>query len=240
MLTRTAHLYDLVYDPLVDYDERAHEVRAAIRKRNPKARTLLDVGCGTGRYLERLRADYEVCGVDISPEMVSICASRLAGVPVSVGDMADFDLQRRFDAVICLFGSIGYTRTLDGMRSAVAAMALHLAPGGVLVLDGWVELGHWEPGRVTLHSGGDDSTTVVRMMRSAVDPDDATVSVLDMHYLAGTANGVEHIAERHELGLFSRAEYMEACSDIGLRQVRAYDGPFGGHRSRIIASAPED
>ncbi|HEX9009372.1 MAG TPA: methyltransferase domain-containing protein, partial [Holophagaceae bacterium] len=107
MFTSSAHLYDLVYDAVVDYDERCEEMHKAIRKRNPRARTLLEVGCGTGRNLERLRAHYEVAGIDVSPAMAALCTARLPAVPVAVADMADFDLGRRFDAVICPFSSIG-------------------------------------------------------------------------------------------------------------------------------------
>ena len=32
--------------------------------------------------------------------------------------MTDFDLGRRFDAVICLFSSIGYTRTTAGLNGS--------------------------------------------------------------------------------------------------------------------------
>jgi SAM-dependent methyltransferase len=236
---RSAHLYDLLYDTIVDYDARVAEIRDVIRRRNPGARTLLDVGCGTGRYLERLRPDYAVTGIDIEPAMVEVCRARVPDVPVSVADMTDFDLGRRFDAVICIFGGIGYTRTLPRMRAAMAAMARHLAPGGVLVVDGWVDREQWRPGRIDVHRAEDDHTTVVRMT-CAVDDPDPTASVLEFQYLVGTHAGIEHIAERHELGLFSRAEYIEACSDAGLRDVRAYDGPTGPARPRIVASAGRD
>lgn len=241
MFSRTAHLYDLIYSGVVDYAARADEIDETVRRRTPSARSLLEVGCGPGRYLELLRdRGYEdVAGIDLDPGMVAVCAERLPGVPVTLADMAGFELGRRFDAVICPFSSIGYVRTLQRMRSAVASMARHLASGGVLLFDGWIERGHWQPGLLTVHSGRDESTSVARMMRSDVIADDPTLSVMDMHYLIGTAAGVEYVTERHELGLFTRAEYVEACVDAGLREVRAYDSPMGGRRSRIVAGAPE-
>ena len=37
------------------------------------------------------------------------------------------------DVVTCLFSSIGYARTTDRLNAAVASMADHLLPGGVLI-----------------------------------------------------------------------------------------------------------
>lgn len=48
-------------------------------------------------------------------------------------------LDRRFDAITCLFGSIGYMGSTAELNAAVAAMAAHLQPGGVLIVDGWVQ-----------------------------------------------------------------------------------------------------
>jgi len=51
--------------------------------------------------------------------------------------MSDFHLPRRYDAVLCLFSSIGYLRTLDRVEAALACFQEHLAPGGVLIVEPW-------------------------------------------------------------------------------------------------------
>ena len=48
-----------------------------------------------------------------------------------LADMSDFHLGRHYDAVICLFSSIGYVRTLDRVTHAIGRFRDHLAPGGV-------------------------------------------------------------------------------------------------------------
>jgi hypothetical protein len=49
------------------------------------------------------------------------------------------------------------------------------------------------------------------------------VSFLDFHYLIGTPDGVEHITEHHELGLFSDDQYRSALRSAGLETT--FDTP---------------
>ena len=77
------------------------------------ARTLLDVACGTGRHLEYLRSSFETEGVDADDAMLDVARARLRDVPLSVGDMRDLDLGRRFDVVTCLFSAIGFVYDLE-------------------------------------------------------------------------------------------------------------------------------
>lgn len=55
--------------------------------------------------------------------------------------MRQLDLGRTFDAVICMFSSIGHLTNPDDMREAFRRLPRHLAPGGVLIVDGWVLAG---------------------------------------------------------------------------------------------------
>src|SRR5689334_7488828 len=136
MFTESASFYDAIY-AFKDYDAEAVKIAAAIRARAPGARTLLDVACGTGMHARRLAGQhgFVVDGVDRDPVMVRLAqAAHPAGRFVE-GDMTAFDLGRRYDAVTCLFGSIGYLRTIDRVRLALACFRRHLASGGVMVVE---------------------------------------------------------------------------------------------------------
>jgi predicted TPR repeat methyltransferase len=88
-------------------------VSALIRRHQPRARTLLDVACGTGRHLEHLRREFDCQGLDLDEGLLAVAAGRLPGTRLTRADMTDFALGRRFDAVICLFSSIGYLATVE-------------------------------------------------------------------------------------------------------------------------------
>src|SRR3954447_5484559 len=119
MFSRSAHMYDAIYASVRDYPREAAEVDRLIQEHRPGARTLLDVACGTGAHLEHLK-DYELEGLDLDPEMLAIARERLPDVAFHEGDLVEFDLDRRFDAVVCMFSSIGYVRTEERLRSAIA------------------------------------------------------------------------------------------------------------------------
>jgi len=115
VFSRSARLYDAVYASMRDYPREAAELDRLIQERRPGARTLLDIVCSTGAHLEHLTG-YEVEGLDLDPEMLGVARERLPNVPLHEGDMADFELRKRFDAVVSMFSSIGYVLTEERLR----------------------------------------------------------------------------------------------------------------------------
>ena len=213
MYERSASVYDELYSHRRDYAADAARLRDLIRARKPEAASLLDVACGTGRHLELLRADFDVAGVDASAEMLRIARERLPGLNLVQADMVEFDLARRFDAVTCLFSSIGYVRTEAGLRRAIANFARHLSAGGVLIVEPWLEPVAFEDGRVSLNVLSDEPLRKIAGM--IVSRRDGHLSRLEMRLLIGTAGGIEEIAETHELGLFTHAQTRDAFNGAG-------------------------
>ena len=67
-----------------------------------------------------------------------------------------------FDVVTCLFGSIGYADGPEGLRAAVASITAHLAPGGVMIVDGRLRAAAWRDGVVPVVVAEDGSRRVGR------------------------------------------------------------------------------
>jgi len=131
MYQRSARFYDLIYSAsrFKPVEEWAAEVHAIIQERNPAAGTLLDVACGTGHHLSYLRDHYSAEGVDISEEMLRVARARLPDVPLHHADMRTLDLGRTFDAVTCLFSSIGYAQEPDELATTDEYVAAVEAAG---------------------------------------------------------------------------------------------------------------
>lgn len=213
---KSARIYDLLYvgTGIKDYLAESVELRRIIEESSPGAKTLLDVACGTGAHLAELRQWYEVEGADLSPAMLAVARDRLPGIQLHEADMRTLDLGRTFDAVICLFSSIGYVTDPAAMRSAVARLAAHVAPGGVLVLDGWVRPDDWREGaRREPDIAQDDEALVVRLSFARRE---GNITNLDMHHLVQTAEGVDYFVENHRLALTPTEDYVSAVEGAGL------------------------
>ena len=234
MFRSTAHVYDLIYEAQgKDYASEAAEIRRLLHERNPGARTLLDVACGSGAHLERLSTWFDATGVDLDPEMLAQARRRLPHLRLEVADMRAFDLGERFDAITCLFSAVGYLAGTDELDAAVATMARHLAPGGVLIVDGWVRPDEWRddaPPHVEVARSDDREVTVVRLSRSTRR---GNRTHLELHHLVASAEGVEHLVDEHDLTLFTTDEYVQAFMRAGL-DVSVVDGPMPG-RDRFVA-----
>jgi SAM-dependent methyltransferase len=211
----TAKYYDLIYEAAgKDYAQESADIRQLIDSRRPGARRLLDVACGTGGHLRHLRQWYEVKGVDLDPSMLDEARLQLPDVPLAEADMRTLELGERFDAVVCLFSSIGYMRSTKELAAATSAMARHLEPGGVLVLDGWVRPDAWiDGGLTTVETARAADVTVVRLGRSARQ---GATTTLELHHLIATDDGIEHVVDHHELTLFTPDDYVVALQGAGL------------------------
>lgn len=237
MYGRSAEIYDLLYTGigLKNFATEAAQLHDVVQAARPGARTLLDVACGTGALLAEMRRWYEVTGVDVSPAMLEVARRRLPNVPLVEGDMRTFDLGRTFDAVTCLFSSIGYMTEEGDVERAVARMAAHVAPGGVLIVEGWLRPDRWLDGhRAEPEVVSDGDVTVVRLAHGRRD---GPITTLDMHHLVRTSAGIDHFSELHSLRLVPTYDYVAAFEKAGLRARVASDYMPG--RDRVIGTRPD-
>jgi SAM-dependent methyltransferase len=104
---------------------------------------VLELGCGTGRVALALAArGHQVVGVDISEAMLRIAQAKRMRAPAAQGrnvqfllhDMLTLKLPLRFHAVICPYYAFNHLDGRPRRAQAVAAMARHLAPGGVAII----------------------------------------------------------------------------------------------------------
>ncbi|MGI9627360.1 MAG: methyltransferase domain-containing protein [Longimicrobiales bacterium] len=211
--SKAPELYDLLYQEK-DYAGEAAALAEVVKSRCPDAVSVLDVCCGTGEHARHLESlGFTVDGLDIEPSFVEQAGAKgLRGV-FHVGDMTDFTLPDRYDAVVCLFSAIGYSKTVEALEKAVGSMAAHLSDGGVLVIEPWFEPGELTSSWINLLGAKSDEVSVARMSRTMVE---GTTSRLEFEYLVGTSEGIERRSEVHELGLFTKDQMAGAFLAAGL------------------------
>ena len=195
-----------------------------IKRFAPEAKSLLDTACGTGKHIQLLMDRYECEGLDLNQELLDIAAQRCPGIRFINADMTDFDTGRTYDVVTCLFSSIAYVRSKESLMNAIECMAKHLNRGGLLIVEPWFSKDTFWTDRVTANHYDSKDLKITWMYTSKLE---FGFSVLEIHYLVGTTEGVTHFTEKHVLGLFTDAEYREAYQNAGLDVYYDKDGLFG-------------
>lgn len=145
MVTETeafAEKYAMYYDLFnnsKDYTKEVSFLDQTFKKYGKNVKSLLDLGCGTGIHDNMLsKKGYTVTGLDLSPEMIKIANSRKEkNTEFVVGDMSNFDLSKKFDAVISMFAAFGYLTKNEQIASALESIKKHLNPGGLFIMDCW-------------------------------------------------------------------------------------------------------
>jgi len=101
----------------------------------------LDVGCATGRLLlSYLEAGIDTDGVDVSPEMLAVLRRKAAARGLDVSrrlfqqSMDALALPRRYRTIVVSSSSFQLLTDPDAAAAALRRFALHLEPGGTLVM----------------------------------------------------------------------------------------------------------
>jgi SAM-dependent methyltransferase len=108
------------------------EIVCAVAQRVlPAGTRVLDVGCGTGFVLERLRERYRAYGLDVSPISLELCQKRGLS-QVSLGGPEDLSAVQgfRFQGVFLL----DVLEHLDDDAEALRQISGVLAPGGAVIV----------------------------------------------------------------------------------------------------------
>ncbi len=226
MFSTSAQYYDEIYASVdKDYPAEADKTNTIIQKhKQTNGKSLLDVACGTGVHAGYLSKYYQVEGLDLDKQMLKVARKRHPAIRFHQGDMTAFDLGRQFDAIVCLFSSIGYVKTKSRLQKAIKTMERHLRPGGILLIEPWFNAKQWHPGRASMTQVNKPDLKIVRMSYSGQRKN---VSTIEFRYLIGTAKGIEYHVEIHELGLFSHREYRDAFKAAGLQVSHDSEGLDG-------------
>ncbi len=111
----TEALYDLYRSELDEY----------------KVKTLLDVGCGRGGFMERMISDGVACkGVDLSSLMVEEC--RAKGLDAECTQAKDID--GKYDAIVSIFDVLNFMQK-DELLEFLESMAEKLEDDGIFIAD---------------------------------------------------------------------------------------------------------
>jgi cyclopropane fatty-acyl-phospholipid synthase-like methyltransferase len=139
-------VYDLLarhYDAVTgDSSAETGFIDSIVKRAHGQGATLLEVACGTGGIIAALADRYRVSGLDISPGMLAVAREKLpAGTPLHLADMSSFELNVKFDAIICVYHGINHLLDFSAWESFFDCAHRHLNDDGVLVFDTYTASG---------------------------------------------------------------------------------------------------
>lgn len=128
--------YSLLYGHRDEVDAQAW-VDAILDKWSlPVGSHVLDLACGRGRHASCFAAaGMKVTGIDISEASIDEARALVPKAEFSVRDMREPFAPETFDAVCCLFTSLGYFEDLEDDHRVFRVVADALRPGGRFVVD---------------------------------------------------------------------------------------------------------
>lgn len=136
-LYSNARLYDLMYPQTSEVNKKVgFYLDLATAARQP----VLELACGTGSMLLPIAAKGIACeGLDLSSDMLAEARAKFDARAVHalfhIGDMASFDLGRRFGLVFIASNSLLHLHSADDIVQCIQSVRRHLDKGGRFVFD---------------------------------------------------------------------------------------------------------
>lgn len=210
-----AHYYNLLYKDK-NYAAEAEYVSNLIRKFHLEAKTILELGSGTGIHAGLLaKKDFQVHGIERSQEMLARALALTkktrpehGSLNFSLGDIRDIRLQKKFDVVISLFHVISYQTSNDDVTAAFATARHHLKPGGIFIFDVW-----YGPAVLTqrpdvrIKRMADEKIEVTRLAEPVLHPNENLVDVNYHVFIRhGETGTVSELKETHIMRYFFQPE----------------------------------
>jgi hypothetical protein len=184
-----------------------------VAARRPSATSLLEVSEVAGAYLTQLGRRFEHVEVVTTSAAAGTAAHQaLPSAAIHETAVEDLDLPRRFDVAAAL-GTALTTLPLSGLAAAVAVLAQHLNPGGLLLIEPF-----WLPDHATRRStdartGRDGHGRTVSAVYQGAPRDGG--HVVQRHALIAEQDGVRHISDTRTLYAFGHADYATALAAAG-------------------------
>jgi len=175
--------YDLLYKEK-DYKAETEYVGRLLEENGITTGSILELGCGTGKHAEQFaKIGYSVHGIDLSSEMIKEAKKRELNhlsnqLYFEIGNICDFSVDKKFDAVISLFHVASYMIKNEQLVAMFKTAAKHLNSGGIFIFDFWYGPGViTTPPTIRLNRLENEEVNVLRIAEPKIHSDENVVDV---------------------------------------------------------------
>ena len=125
-----AWYYDSLMEPKF-YEDYFHFI-----KENASFKSVLDLGCGTGRLdAQLMNENITLDGIDLSKQMIDIASSTIQNAHFEVADMLTYQSDKKYDLVLCVCDSLNYILGFDNQVQILKNVYDYLNEDGTFIFD---------------------------------------------------------------------------------------------------------
>lgn len=215
--------YDLLYKDK-NYKAEAQFIVDLIKKNHPGAKTILNLGCGTGQHdLFLADAGFSVTGIDLSEEMIKIAKTKNSSSKCNFihGDARSLELDTKFDVVISLFHVLSYQTSNRDVSNFFNTIYSLLTDGGISIFDYW-----YGPAVLSIKPEQrikEFDSSGMQITRRAMTEMNYLANIATVNYdiivKDKTINTIKEIQEKHPMRYFFSPELLMFTEIAGLNQI---------------------
>jgi dTDP-3-amino-3,6-dideoxy-alpha-D-glucopyranose N,N-dimethyltransferase/dTDP-3-amino-3,4,6-trideoxy-alpha-D-glucopyranose N,N-dimethyltransferase len=216
--------YDKIYH-FKNYKQEADSIIKIIKKhKKSKGNNLLELGCGTGKHLTYLSGKYNCLGTDLNEGILSEARKLHQNIKFQKVDMTNFNLNEKFDIIICLFSAMGYVKTKSNLKKTIKNISNHLEKGGICIIEGWFSKEEFIDKKTFLHTYEDENLKIARTCWSRKK---GNISELNFQFnIVDKKKGPIFFEDKHELGLFDKKYTQDLMTKSGFEIIQYQDRNF--------------
>ena len=213
-----AAYYDLLYQDK-NYQKEAQYICGLLDDNGIRSGEILELGSGTGKHAEEFaKMGFCVHGIDLSPEMVQEANHRNNNLEdqlyFEVGDVRNYKVGKKSDAVISLFHVISYQIKNEDIQEMFKTAAKHLKHNGVFIFDFWYGPGVLtDPPAIRQKRLENKDIEVLRIAEPVMYPNENVVDVnYCVHIKQKESGKVSELKETHKMRYLFIPEILQFSS----------------------------
>jgi SAM-dependent methyltransferase len=221
LYTKLAALYHEMYKSIFDYDEDFQVAHRILRTSSVKR--ILELGCGAGNLAARFQeAGYDYVGMDSAEPMLQIARNENPKAKFIRGDMRNFSVRKKFDAVLIGGRSFSYMVSNADVIKTLRSVRRALRPKGVLILDNFdAELIFQDMSRPLRDKVRSNGRTVTRVSKRTINLNTGWTWNWDAEYVVDEKGRRRRFRDRTILRAFTGDEINLFLSLAGFTAVRS-------------------
>lgn len=131
-----AYIYDRLMNSDIDYDRWCDYIENLFDMHDCNPDTVCELACGTGNMTSILeQRGYEMCGIDLSPDMIQVAKRKVKTAKLVCADMISFKPEKRYDAFLCMIDGINYNIVPKSLLKTFKMVKRSLNDRGIFIFD---------------------------------------------------------------------------------------------------------